>query len=1128
MKIRLLYLFFFLVACFSANANVFVVTNKADTGAGTLRRALTLAAANGDGFTDYIKFNLPGNTELDRTILLKSELPLLSSQLIIDASTQPGPPLSNGIAKIIIRADRSVYLGTDYYYGCFNIINIAYVDIFGLAFDQFYSLNVKINPGGQSSYSSGIYIVSSHNINIGLPGKGNVFLENSFGVHASADRANQNTNKKIRVRSNWFGLELDGSDSKRNRVSHAIMIANESDFGGPELSYGNILGGFSAYGFSFTGANATVRFNRFGFSSNGNVTNRSVEIALDINGGEFSDNMANLFGITTRGKNYKILRNKEVEIPLSYQTSGIQFNYAENIQVGSDNLADANEFLPNIFDGPFSNNGSKNIELRKNIIHCTPYAYGIRDSAKVNIEVLVNTNSEYSGIASPNSEIYIYNDYTDCSSCSPLQFYTKVTADATGKWGITGNFSDKKFVSNATLIHDSSEFTQPQILNGRGEYWYIKKEPSCGQSNGTVELERPSNLLRVEWYNAKDEKVGEGFKVTGLPPGEYYAKGYNGKCYTIARNLTLYNLEPTFTTTALEVQQPACGKKNGSIKGLLYSTWNGTANTSWKWVDENNNTIATPSTDLNDLGPGSYTLVVTIDSTCTKSYGPILLQNGDGPSIERKETLLTPANCDNSDGSIAGVKAIGKGKINFLWKDDKGLVVSTKADLSNAKAGKYTLEVRDESTCGFLSSAFEIPANNTLTMDEELARIVKSTCGKANGSISGIKIVGNTGVKWLNEQKSLVGQNADLTGVPAGKYTLEISNAYCSKTSSVFTIGEASSNQNYSSVSEIKNATCMLSNGTISLNFGQAVPKAFKWVNEGQTEIGISSSITGLSAGFYKLYITDENLCESLYGAYQIKAIAPPELSTSAVIIENNHCGLRNGSIKGIDILGGTAPYRYEWRNQMNELVSTDLNLSNVTVGTYTLDVVDKESCSIRSRAFNILDETVVLPEPRIPPVQICAAGSALIIPEKVSEGRFLLYSNLTSVQPIYTTKDIFKVQVDKTTTYFVSFANGSCESNRVPVQVEVTASALDIFNSFSPNSDGANDVWKIKGLENYPEFELKIYTRTGQEIFSTKDPSFAFDGTKNNEALPVGVYFYMLKLRVGCSTISGSLTLVR
>jgi hypothetical protein len=76
---------FFLFFCLRGFSAVFVVTSNADSGPGTLRDALTQAAANGSTEKDYINFNLPDLSETGRTITVLTQLPLVSSNREFDA-----------------------------------------------------------------------------------------------------------------------------------------------------------------------------------------------------------------------------------------------------------------------------------------------------------------------------------------------------------------------------------------------------------------------------------------------------------------------------------------------------------------------------------------------------------------------------------------------------------------------------------------------------------------------------------------------------------------------------------------------------------------------------------------------------------------------------------------------------------------------------------------------------------------------------------------------------------------------------------------------------------------------------------------------------------------------------------
>ena len=68
-------------------------------------------------------------------------------------------------------------------------------------------------------------------------------------------------------------------------------------------------------------------------------------------------------------------------------------------------------------------------------------------------------------------------------------------------------------------------------------------------------------------------------------------------------------------------------------------------------------------------------------------------------------------------------------------------------------------------------------------------------------------------------------------------------------------------------------------------------------------------------------------------------------------------------------------------------------------------------------------------------------------------------------------------------------------------------------FNAFSPDGDGKNDTWEVKNLDLYPNNELSVFNRWGDEVFKTKGYSSAkaWDGGNLNP----GTYYYVLKVSV-------------
>jgi gliding motility-associated-like protein len=84
------------------------------------------------------------------------------------------------------------------------------------------------------------------------------------------------------------------------------------------------------------------------------------------------------------------------------------------------------------------------------------------------------------------------------------------------------------------------------------------------------------------------------------------------------------------------------------------------------------------------------------------------------------------------------------------------------------------------------------------------------------------------------------------------------------------------------------------------------------------------------------------------------------------------------------------------------------------------------------------------------------------------------------------------------------------------------------IPNTFTPNGDGINDKWDIQKIEDYPNCELKVFSRYGQLVYSSNGYRIPWDGTYKGSLLPTGTYYYILNLNAGVPVISGFVAIIR
>ncbi|WP_149304987.1 LamG-like jellyroll fold domain-containing protein [Pareuzebyella sediminis] len=77
---------------------------------------------------------------------------------------------------------------------------------------------------------------------------------------------------------------------------------------------------------------------------------------------------------------------------------------------------------------------------------------------------------------------------------------------------------------------------------------------------------------------------------------------------------------------------------------------------------------------------------------------------------------------------------------------------------------------------------------------------------------------------------------------------------------------------------------------------------------------------------------------------------------------------------------------------------------------------------------------------------------------------------------------------------------------------------------AFTPNGDGNNDTWVVPGIGNYPNNVVRVYNRSGHEVFAVKGYRNDWTGSygDNREKLPAGSYLYVIDLGDGSAPLQG------
>lgn len=106
----------------------------------------------------------------------------------------------------------------------------------------------------------------------------------------------------------------------------------------------------------------------------------------------------------------------------------------------------------------------------------------------------------------------------------------------------------------------------------------------------------------------------------------------------------------------------------------------------------------------------------------------------------------------------------------------------------------------------------------------------------------------------------------------------------------------------------------------------------------------------------------------------------------------------------------------------------------------------------------------------------------------------------------------ITELQPNKTTNYIIVVNQDGFECNallRLRIEV-IYHPELNVPNTFTPNGDGENDVFKLFGKDLGP-IQYQIFSKWGEKLFEGKDLENFWDGNFRNQAVENGTYLLVL-----------------
>ena len=187
-----------------------------------------------------------------------------------------------------------------------------------------------------------------------------------------------------------------------------------------------------------------------------------------------------------------------------------------------------------------------------------------------------------------------------------------------------------------------------------------------------------------KWYNVNNPAVviGTAETLTNAKSGTYYVIATDSFDKSIqSENITIN--EPAVLANTLSSEYILCGDLNDWTINSAVS--GGTLPYTYLW----NTGAKTPN--LTDVMPGNYSLIVTDKNGCTITKNIILAAPAH---LDASENIKIPTCYAGSDASIVVTTIAGIAPFTYLWNTGE-----TSNTLSNAKAGTYSIEIKDAKGC---------------------------------------------------------------------------------------------------------------------------------------------------------------------------------------------------------------------------------------------------------------------------------------------------------------------------------------------------------------------------------------------------------------------------------------------
>lgn len=533
----------------------------------------------------------------------------------------------------------------------------------------------------------------------------------------------------------------------------------------------------------------------------------------------------------------------------------------------------------------------------------------------------------------------------------------------------------------------------------------------------------------------------------------------------------------------------------------------------WAFGDGQSSTQASPQHSY--AQPGTYTVVLTAvrDSVCTATASANLTIN------ETPVAAIAGLPAAACAGEPLAFGQASSGPISRqAWDFGDGTFSFEASPVHQySAAGNYTvvLTVFNGELCESADTV-QLRVNPAVRASAEITEV--ECHGAATGAIALSQLSGTPPFQfdWSNGATA-----QSLANVPAGTYSLQITDANACRWDTVFVIGQPEPLSLV--VTEEQVVTCAGgSDGRLCISAtGGTPPYAFVWPDGTQ-----GPCIANAPAASYAPTVTDASGCART-GEVALRENPP---ITFTDLVQNRPCFGEDMAFIQIDeVQGGTPGYSIALEGEEGYF-QTGSFFDRLQPGGYSLFITDALGC--------MAERDYVITEPDSIWLDILQDTFFIELGERV---RLRIRHNLAQPSFEWSPPDDLdcadcpepeaKPFRDRLYHLRATDANGCSVEDRAVVKVDRRVRYY-APNAFSPNGDGKNDEFVIYRGLGVKEIQcLQIFDRWGNQVFVQKTGEPGWDGTFRGKLAASGVYVFFAELKLGDETVeivSGEVLLAR